>query len=83
VNAAAQHLAPRITALDVGQGACTVFLAEGRAVVVDCGGEGTLANAGETAAAYLHSKGVKRLDALILTISPRRHTQTACPARWS
>jgi len=67
VNAAAPRLVPRITALDVGQGACTVFLAEGRAVVVDCGGEGTFSNAGETAAEYLLSRGVKRLDALILT----------------
>ncbi|MGI6028779.1 MAG: ComEC/Rec2 family competence protein [Candidatus Heteroscillospira sp.] len=65
VNLAAPHLAPRITALDVGQGQCIVMLSGDRAVVIDCGGsEG---NAGDTAASYLLSRGVRRLDALVLT----------------
>jgi competence protein ComEC len=74
VNAAAARLAPRITVLDVGQGESVLFLAEGRAVVVDCGGEGTLSNAGETVGEYLLSRGVKRLDALVLTHLHADHT---------
>ncbi len=51
------------TALDVGQGQCLAVLSQGSAVLVDCGGE----SAGDTAAAYLQSRGRGRVDALILT----------------
>ena len=52
-----------MTVLDVGQGQCAVFLSDGGAVVVDCGGDG----AGDAAAAYLQSRGVDRVGALVLT----------------
>lgn len=67
VNFASQHLASRVTVLDVGQGQSIVMLAQGRAVVVDCGSGGTMENAGDTAGEYLLSRGVKNLDALVLT----------------
>lgn len=55
-----------VTALDVGQGASTAFLTGGRAVLVDCGGNG-LQNAGDTAADWFQALGVSRLDLLVLT----------------
>lgn len=55
-----------LTALDVGQGACTAFLSDWRAVLVDCGGN-LLQNAGDTAADWFQSLGVSRLDLLVLT----------------
>ena len=56
-----------VTALNVGQGACTVISAGKNTVVVDCGGTGTGENAGDTAAQYLMSRGRTGVDALILT----------------
>lgn len=55
-----------LAALDVGQGSSTAFLSEGRAVLVDCGGNG-LQNAGDTAADWFQALGVSKLDLLILT----------------
>lgn len=56
----------RVAVLDVGQGECVVLQSHGKTYVVDCGGsqgEG----AGETAARYLLSQGVSRIDGLIIT----------------
>ena len=55
-----------MTALDVGQGACTVLRGGGATFVVDCGGEGGEA-AGETAARELRMGGETSIDGLILT----------------
>lgn len=55
-----------MTALDVGQGACTVLRGGGATFVVDCGGEGGEA-AGETAARELRMGGETSVDGLILT----------------
>ena len=56
-----------ITFLDVGQGACTVALDAGHSVVIDCGGAGTLENAGDTACEFLLSRGRREIDAVVLT----------------
>lgn len=56
----------RLTALDVGQGQCLMVQMEDYTAVVDCGGSNST-QAGETLARTLHSAGVTRLDALILT----------------
>ena len=56
----------RFTALDVGQGQCLLFQSEQFTALIDCGGEYT-GEAGEQAARFLHSAGVTRVDALILT----------------
>lgn len=53
--------------LDVGQGACTLALDGEHAVVIDCGGTGTLENAGDTACEYLLSRGRRSVDAVVLT----------------
>lgn len=55
-----------ITALDVGQGASTLFCSKGRSVLVDCGGNGA-DDPGDAAADRLQALGTSRLDALILT----------------
>jgi len=53
-------------ALDVGQGASTLLLSGGQAVLVDCGGNGDR-DAGDVAADYLQSLGRSHLDMLVLT----------------
>lgn len=58
---------PRVTALDVGQGQSLVFLAGNNTVMVDCGGNGAVTNAGDTAAQYLQSVGRSAVDVLVLT----------------
>lgn len=58
---------PRVTALDVGQGQSIVFLSGNNTVLVDCGGNGAVTNAGDTAAQYLHSVGRSTVDVLVLT----------------
>lgn len=55
-----------VAALDVGQGASTLFLSGDRAILVDCGGNGQ-DSAGDTAADYLAAIGRNRLDLLVLT----------------
>ncbi len=55
-----------VTALDVGQGACTVLQDKRAVVVVDCGGSG-FTDAGDTAANFLLSRGQTDVDILILT----------------
>lgn len=63
-----------VSALDVGQGAATVFYSKGHTVLVDCGGSGG-DDPGDIAADYLQSLGTSHLDALILT---HYHTDHAC-----
>lgn len=67
VNLSASSLQERVAVMDVGQGESVIMLASERAVVIDCGGKGTLENAGDTVSQYLLSRGVKKLDALVLT----------------
>ncbi len=55
-----------VTALDVGQGASTLFVSGGCAALVDCGGNGADL-AGDTAADHLAAMGRHRLDLLVLT----------------
>lgn len=55
-----------LTALDMGQGACSVLMDKTAAVVVDCGGSG-FDNAGDTAANFLLSRAQRDVDVLILT----------------
>lgn len=55
-----------VTALDVGQGAATLLLSQGRAALVDCGGSASN-NAGDIAADHLQALGLSRLDLLVLT----------------
>ena len=56
----------RFTALDVGQGQCLVLRAGEFTALIDCGGSSPK-DVGEQAARLLHSAGVTRVDALILT----------------
>lgn len=53
------------TALDVGQGQCLVYTADGETSVIDCGGAED--ESGELAARYLETNGVFSLERLILT----------------
>jgi competence protein ComEC len=55
-----------VTALDVGQGACTVFESEGRVTVVDCGSIGGK-DAGDVLGRYLMGRGRTRIDIFVLT----------------
>ena len=56
----------RVTVLDVGQGQCILLKYEGGYYLVDCGGSYDH-EAADRAAEYLLSKGVLRLDGVILT----------------
>ncbi|MCR5089962.1 MAG: DNA internalization-related competence protein ComEC/Rec2 [Oscillospiraceae bacterium] len=56
-----------ITALDVGQGECVCVLSGDSTVMLDCGGIGTAANAGETAAIWLESACRDHIDLLLLS----------------
>ena len=55
-----------VTALDVGQGASTLFLSGGQSALVDCGGSGS-DNPGDVAADRLAALGRTDLDLLVLT----------------
>lgn len=55
-----------VMALDVGQGASTLFYTKGHTVLVDCGGNSGN-DPGDIAADYLQALGTSHLDALILT----------------
>lgn len=54
-----------MTVLDVGQGQCVVLRCGDRVAVVDCGSTGE--DAGDIAAGYLSTMGIKRVDLLVLT----------------
>ncbi len=56
-----------IAALDVGQGECVCVLSGDTTLMFDCGGLGTLENAGETAATWLEAAGRERIDTLVLS----------------
>ena len=56
-----------ITVLNVGQGQCISVLAGDKTMVIDCGGLWSPDNAGETAGAYLKSRGREGIDVLLLT----------------
>ena len=56
-----------VAALDVGQGECVCVLSEDTTMMFDCGGTGTLNNAGETAADWLESAGRDSVDLLVLS----------------
>ena len=60
------------TALDVGQGQCLILHCEGRTFLIDCGG-GNDEIAANTAADTLLSRGVTRVDGIILTHGDRDH----------
>lgn len=62
MNQSALH----VVALDVGQGQCVALYSRGSAALVDCGSS-SYGNAGETAADYLQSIGVNRLDYIVLS----------------
>lgn len=55
------------TALDIGQGQC-LLCSDGNAnIVIDCGGKGKDANAGDTLAGLLLGSGIQTVDVLMLT----------------
>ena len=56
-----------ITALDVGQGESVALLSKRHAVLVDCGSSNSYISAGDVAADYFLSAGIRRLDAVVLT----------------
>lgn len=62
----------RFTVLDVGQGQCLLFQADGKNFLVDCGGDSDT-KAADLAAQTLLSQGIARLDGLILTHFDRDH----------
>jgi len=63
----------QFTVLDVGQGQCLLLQTEGKNFMVDCGGS-TDAIASDAAAETLLSRGIFRLDGLILTHYDRDHS---------
>ena len=60
------------TALDVGQGQCLILHTEGKTFLIDCGGSNDEI-AANAAADTLLSRGVIRLDGIILTHGDRDH----------
>lgn len=63
------------TALDVGQGQCLVYTADGETSMVDCGGVQN--ESGELAARYLEGNGVFRVERLFLTHPDADHCNGA------
>lgn len=66
----------RVTILDVGQGQCIILECAGRVFVVDCGGSAG-EEVGEQAAQTLLSRGIGRIDGLILTHFDQDHISGA------
>ena len=66
----------RITILDVGQGQCILLENAGKTYMVDCGGDSDTRTA-DIAANYLLSRGISRLDGMILTHLDRDHAGAA------
>ena len=64
------------TVLDVGQGQCLLLQSQGRTYMVDCGGDSDTRTA-DIAAEALLSRGISRVDALILTHLDRDHAGAA------
>lgn len=65
-----QSPALTVTALNVGQGSCTVFGSGGTFAAVDCGGS----EAGDLLADYIQSAGKNELALLVLTHYDKDHT---------
>lgn len=61
-----------MTVLDVGQGQCILLQADGKTVLVDCGGDSDM-KAADLAAETLLSQGISRLDGVIVTHYDRDH----------
>ncbi|MBO7253518.1 MAG: DNA internalization-related competence protein ComEC/Rec2 [Oscillospiraceae bacterium] len=61
-----------ITVIDVGQGQSILLQSQGKVYLVDCGGDGD-AMAADAAAAQLLSRGITRLDGLIITHTDQDH----------
>lgn len=81
-NALSVHRADlTVTALDVGQGASTLFLSGKDAVLVDCGGS-TSSSAGDLAADRLAAMGRTGLDALVFTHLDADHVNGAAQLFW-
>ena len=62
----------RMTMLDVGQGQCILLQAEGKNYLIDCGGDSDTEVA-DIAAETLLSRGIARLDGVIVTHYDRDH----------
>lgn len=62
----------RVTVLDVGQGQCILLQNRGRSYLVDCGGDND-ADVADLAAETLLSRGINRLDGVIITHGDRDH----------
>nr|MBQ8244685.1 DNA internalization-related competence protein ComEC/Rec2 [Oscillospiraceae bacterium] len=67
---------PCISVLDVGQGQCILVQSAGKTWMVDCGGDSDRASA-DIAAAALLSRGISRLDGMILTHLDEDHAAGA------
>lgn len=66
-----------LAVIDLGQGLCTAALGENCTVVVDCGGEYSLEDAGELAGKYLISRGRHQVDLLVITELTEGHANGA------
>lgn len=66
-----------LAVIDLGQGLCTAALGENCTVVVDCGGEYSLEDAGELAGQYLISRGRHQVDLLVITELTEGHANGA------
>ena len=55
------------TAADVGQGQCLILTSGKATAIIDCGGNGTTTNAGDTVAGLLLGSGRQTIDVLALT----------------
>lgn len=65
----------RVTALDVGQGACTLLeMPDGAAYLYDCGTRGDFDVGRRIVAEALWSRGITRLDGIILSHADSDHT---------
>ena len=65
------------TLLDVGQGQCLILRDGNVTAMYDCGGSG-VENAGETAARFLLSNSITRLDVLVLSHYDTDHAGGVC-----
>lgn len=66
-----------LAVIDLGQGLCTAALGDNCTVVVDCGGEYSLEDAGELAGKYLISRGRHQVDLLVITELTEGHANGA------
>jgi len=64
----------RAEVLDVGQGASTLLVSDGKTMLVDCGSKNGIYDAGTIAAASVLGRGFGRIDYLVLTHGHEDHT---------